>query len=307
MIFLVMLAVNSSVRGLFSLSDVFFFYSTPHVIPQRSLQGKGQIEFGRAVGDTINISREILRGRRDIGFVTAKTTTGDSGSIFIRSNFPSWLPLFKGTNSPSQRWILVLDFPLSCSLIHFLTCKDGVMLLTAGFRLQPLVRPWLWCRTKTQRMWVDGKRTRKKAMKCGVNVDKRVEEGSLILIFSVITHRASVKNEDGYKRESTDCAKANKRWRVPLDFGPLWAASWLCLVCSQFTVFTGKTWFYGSGRGGHSASFFGLCNEMSFWQIYKALIRKGRWGVCYIWSRHHAARDLVSLSCFCQCWKYWKH
>lgn len=87
MIFLVILAELPSVRGLFSLSDVFF--STRRVIPQRSFQEKGQFEFGRAVGDTINISQETLRGRRDIGFVTAKTTTGDSGSIFNRSNFPS--------------------------------------------------------------------------------------------------------------------------------------------------------------------------------------------------------------------------
>lgn len=150
---------------------------------------------------------------------------------------------------------------------------------------------WWWYWTKPWRMWVDGKGTRKKPIKCGVNLDKGVEERTLIFIFSLITHRASVKNEDGYKRESssTDCAKVKKWWRVPLGFGPLWAASCLWLVF----VFTGKTWFYGSGRGGHSSSFFGLCNEMSFWQIYKALIRKGRWGVCFIWSRHHAARDLV--------------
>lgn len=59
-------------------------------------------------------------------------------------------------------------------------------------------------------MWVDGKR--KKPIKCGVNLDKGVEEGTLLFIFSVITHRASVKNEDGYERESssTDCAKVNK-------------------------------------------------------------------------------------------------
>lgn len=140
MIVLVMLAVISSSRafgGYFHYQMCFF--STPRVIPQRSFQQKGQFEFGRAVGDTINISQETLRGRRDIGFVTAKTTTGDSGSIFNRSNFPSWLSLFKGTNSPSQRWTLVLDFTISCSLIHFLTCKNSVMLLTAGFYLSVIV------------------------------------------------------------------------------------------------------------------------------------------------------------------------
>lgn len=49
-------------------------------------------------------------------------------------------------------------------------------------------------------MWVDGNW---KPIKCGVNLDKGVEERILGFIFSVITHRARVKNENGYKRESS--------------------------------------------------------------------------------------------------------
>lgn len=140
MIFLVMLTVISSsqaFRGYFHYQMCFFRHRV--LFHKGHFWKKGQFEFGRAVGDTINISQETLRGQRDIGFVTAKTTAGDSGSIFNRSNFPSWPSLFKGTNSPSQRGILVLDFTISCSLIHFLTCKDSVMLLTAGFYLSVIV------------------------------------------------------------------------------------------------------------------------------------------------------------------------
>lgn len=62
-------------------------------------------------------------------------------------------------------------------------------------------------------MWVDDKQTSKKPIKSGMNLEKGFEEGALIFIFSVITQRASVKNEDGYKRESssTDCESKQVR------------------------------------------------------------------------------------------------